>query len=222
MLQANRILPLLMAAALVVTCAAAWSADREPRIGVVDILRVTTEAPRMRQYAEEVAVFAQALNANLDIRDQHLLLAEAETNELLGLKSKVNPNAADKARIKALTDIERSRDDELKKLEQTRVLTDQQKARMKDLHDMIKKSKEAVEAVYLDSDAKLRAKEDELRVKANADISTAAATVAKLKRLDFIFAKNAVQPDGRAAAMLMFGGIDVTSDIIERLDRKGR
>ncbi len=189
----------------------AWAAaSNEPKIGVVDTQRVYKDAPRMKQYQEELSAFEQALAAKLDIRAQNMMLNEDEIKELIDLKTKDKPTDADKARVQALTDSERAKDDELKKLQESKDLNDQQKARLKELQDLETKSKTTGNALVNDYKAQAQSKGAELEAKADTEIQAAVSKVAEAKGLALVLDK----------AGVVLGGVEITDDVIARLDRK--
>lgn len=188
----------------------AWAAAAEPKIGVVDLQKVDKDAPRVTQYREEFDARKQNLNQKLDIRGQNMMLNEDEIKELVDLKtSDKPPTDAQKARIQQLTDVERAKDDELKKLQETKDLNDQQKARLKELQDIQQKSKDAGTVFSKDYEAQLQSKFAELQDKIVADILAAVNKVAEAKGMTLVMDK----------AGVLFGGIDITDDVISRLDR---
>ena len=111
-----------------------------------------------------------------------------------------------------LTELERVKDEELKKLQETKDLNDQQQARLKELQSLQQKSKDIGTALARDYDAQYQAKMVELQSKSDTDILAAVNEVAKAKELTMILDKAAV----------LLGGIEVTDDIISKLDRKAQ
>ncbi len=194
-------------------CSVAWAAPaaNEVKIAVVDTQKVYKEAPRIRQYQEQLDAFKQLLTMKLDIRSQNWMLDEAEIQELIQLKTKEKPTEADNARIKALTDIERAKDNELKTLQQTTSeLTEQQKARLNELTELQKKSKETANATLKDYDAQYTAKMNELQAKIDTELQATVTKVAESKGFTIVLDK----------AVVMLGGTDISDLIIGALDRK--
>lgn len=189
-----------------------WAAPAatETKIAVVDTQKVYKEAPRIRQYQEQLDAFKQLLTSKLDIRSQNWMLDETELQELITLKTKDKPNDAENARIKALTDGERAKDDELKALQQTTTPTDQQKARLKELMDLQQKSKDTANATLKDYDVQYQSKTTELMTKADSEIQAAVAKVAESKGYTLVFDK----------AVVMLGGTDISDQAIGALPRK--
>lgn len=191
--------------------AAAWAADNNSiKIGVVDVQKVYKEAPRVKQYTEELDMFRQQLSNKLDIRSQNLMLTEDEIKELVDLKVKDNPTDKDKARIDELLNSERAKDNEFKTLQGTQNLNDQQKARLKELQDIQQKSKDTGNALAKDYEGQFQSKMSEMDDKARADLQDAIKKVADAKGMNLMVDK----------AVILIGGTDVTDDVIAKLDRK--
>lgn len=75
---------------------------------------------------------------------------------------------------------------------------------------MRQKAKDTLDALAKDYDGQLKSKQQELLGKADADIRGAINKVAGEKGITMVIAKDAV----------LFGGLDITDDIIKNLDRK--
>jgi len=189
----------------------AWAAaPPEPKIGVVDGMKIDENAPRIKQYKEELDSVGNLLKLKLDIRAQNRMLDENEIKELIDLKTKDKPTDADNARIKALTDLDRAKSDELQKLQEAKEPNDQQKARLKELMDLQQKSKEMGNTLSKDYDGQYQSKAIELQGKIDTEVRAAVAKVAEAKGLSLVFDK----------AVVVYGGIDITDDVVSRLDRK--
>lgn len=188
----------------------AMAADSTPKIGVVDLDKLYKDAPRVKQYTDQLNVFKDSLAAKLDIRGQNLMLDENEIKELIDLKAKQAPTEKDTARIKELTDAERARDDQFKLLSGKSPLDDTEKGKLKQFQDMQQKSKDTGTALAKDYDNQLSSKMQELNGQAEKDVQDAINKVAEAKGLTMVVAKAAV----------LLGGIDITDDVISKLDRK--
>lgn len=196
-------------AGLVVTSAQA--ADQTVKIGVVDIEKVYSNAPRVKQYNEQLAAFRQELSQKLDIRNQNRMLNESEIEELIKLKTQDKRTPADDARIKELEGLERSRDAELKTLQGTKEPDEQQKAKLKELQDMQQKSNDTGNALLKDYDGQLQTRMQELMGKAETDVREVISKIAGEKGFTMVLAKDPA---------VLFGGIDISDDVIKNLDRK--
>jgi len=200
---------LFVIAAGAVLATGAWAADNEPKIGVVDMSKVWV-SPRIKQYDEELAAFGQLLDAKLKVRSQKMMLEETEIKELIELRTKANCTAQDTARIEQLEKLERDRDAELKQLQETKDATAEQKTRLKALQDMRQKSKDTGEALEKDYQEQYQNKRQELLTKASDEAEKAVKEVADAKALPIVLDK----------AMVLVGGIDITDDVVAKLDRK--
>lgn len=189
---------------------AAIAADNSPKIAVVDLAKVYKDAPRVKQYMEELDGFRAQLGQKLEIRSQNMMLDENEIKELIDLKLKATATDKDKARISELMDIERKRDEELKQLQATKDLSEPQKARQTELQKLQANSKTTGESLEKDYNANLQSKIQELDEKAKVDMQEAINKVAGEKAYTLIFDKSAV----------MFGGTDISDQVIAKLDRK--
>jgi Skp family chaperone for outer membrane proteins len=179
-------------------------------VGIVDVTKVYAEAPRIKQLRETLDKHTQDLSQRLEIRGQNLMLTEEQVRQLIDLKTKTNPTEADKAQIKQLTDQEKALDEELKNLQGTAQLDDRQKARLAELTDLQKKSKSTGEQMEKDYNSQLQNEARELEAKAANEIDQVIKKVAGEKKLSFVFAKDAV----------FFGGTDITTQVIDGLERK--
>lgn len=201
----------IFAVVILMGAMAAMAADEAPKIGVVDTDKVYKEAPRVKQYTEELNTFKNDLAVKLDVRSRNLMLTEDEIKELVDLHAKgAAATDQDKARIKTLEDTERTKDDEFKSLQNNTNLNDQQKARMKELQDMQQKSKDTGNALSKDYESRLQTKMQELSDKADADVLDVIKKIAETKGLSTVMVK----------AAILYGGSDITDEVIGKLDRK--
>lgn len=187
-----------------------YAAESPLTVGVVDVTKVYAEAPRIKQLREQLDKRRVELSTKLEIRGQSLMLSEEQVRELIDLKLKPTPTEAEKTKIKQLVDLERANDDELKTLQGTAQPTDAQKTRMNELAEIQKKSKTIGEQMERDYNSQLQNEAMGLESKAATEIEEVIKTVAQAKKLSFVFAKDAV----------FFGGVDVTTEVIGKLDRK--
>lgn len=192
-----------------VVSAPARAADADLKVGIVDTEKLMN-SPRFKQYDEEVTAFGQSLETKLTIRNQKLMLNEAEIKELIDLRTKPKTTPQDDARIKELEDIERQRDAELKTLQETKEPTDQQKARLKELQDMRQKSKDTGDALHKDYQGQLRSRVQSLDEQFAAEVQDAIKEVAQARGLVLVLNKMQV----------LYGGIDISDDVTAKLDRK--
>lgn len=199
-------------AIIVATGAAAYAADNALKIGIINVQKVYDNAPRFKQYMEMLVKLQEELGSKLEIRSQNLMLPEEQIKEIVDLKIKQKPTEQDTARIKELSDIERANDAELKRLQGLKDLTEQDKAKLNELTEMQKKARIAGEEMEKDYNSRLHASRQDLENKASADLQEAVNKVAEEKGLTYVIAKDA----------MLFGGVDVTDNVISKLDRKAQ
>lgn len=181
-------------------------------IGTVEMAKVYTEAPRVKQLRERLEQRSKEFDSRLDIREQNLMLTEEQVRELIELKMKPNPTDKEKARIQELTETEHKLDEQLKNLQNTPQdkLTDTEKARLKELTDLQAASKTAGGQIEKDYNTQLQNEARELEAKAFDEITAVIKQIAEAKKLNYVLEKNVV----------FFGGTDVTNEVIAKLDRK--
>ena len=184
----------------------------EITIGVVDVQKIYSDAPRIKQYMAELAQFGDTLQKKIGIRSQNIMLDDTEIRELIDLETKETKTDQDTSRIKELQDIERGRDAEFKDLQSRNDLDEQQKARLNELQDMQQDSKVTREEIAKDYEDQWQKKTQEYDADMVADIKEAINKVAEDKKFTFMLDKVAV----------FFGGVDATDDVIAKLDRKIR
>ena len=188
----------------------ASAVEKDAKVGVLDTQKLFNDAPRIKQYKEELDTARQSLISKLDIRSKNLLLNEAEIKELIDIKTKITATDKDKARIKELEDVQSARDAEKNQLAQTNPLSEVQKARMKELQDMQQNAKTTGESLEKDYNSQLQNKAQELDDKVKADINEAIKKVAETSNYYLVLDKSAA----------LYGGIDITDAVISKLDRK--
>ena len=60
------------------TSSASQAAPNDVKIGVVDLQKVYSDAPRVKQYQEQLDAFNRSLASKLDIRSQNMMINEEE------------------------------------------------------------------------------------------------------------------------------------------------
>ncbi len=212
MLSARKLALLCVLAAVgAMLSSVVWSAPADIKIAVVDITRIRKDSPRLKQYDANFAKIQSELQAELDIRGSHLLLDEAKIKAYIALKQKgQTATDADNAAMKATDAEQAALDTELKTLQQTPTPDDTQKARQKALMDTLQKNKATAEMFVKDSQGILQGKGDELSAKIEADILTAVKEAAIARSFTYVYDKGA----------LLYGGTDLTDDVIKRLPSK--
>jgi Skp family chaperone for outer membrane proteins len=204
---------LILAALAVLVAAAAHADGPAPLIGKVDMDQVWRRYTRFNSLNEEFGRFKEQLEAKCIERQRSFpLLLKEEYNDLMELRKKGDKMTPDEqAKYKRLV----NRSDDLDK-EQARLqalpddkLTDADRKRRKELADLQTQAQNEI-AEMLKEAKELFAKRDaEIMGELHKDIDTAAAEVAKEKGLIAVVQADAV----------LFGGLDVTNDLIDKLNK---
>ena len=141
----------------------------------------------------------------MQIRSENLFLGENELNELLNL---VKTNGS-QAQIKEYQDNNTKRYEELQVLNQTKTLSDEQKARLTELNNINKKAKENAENRYKKLSEEIQTLAEEKEKEVQKTILDVCEKIAKEKKYSLVIEKSAV----------FYGGNDITKDIISQLPK---
>ncbi|MBI2844120.1 MAG: OmpH family outer membrane protein [Armatimonadetes bacterium] len=185
------------------------AADALP-VGYVDIPAVFQDYEKTKTSNTDLEAFSKQLIQKLQTLTENKLLAENERKELSDLAVKPNATDQDKARIKELQDREKALDLELKDLQNKKEPTEQEKARLKELQDKSSKADEEITKLRESSEQQFEDKKEEMSQQIRDDILKAIDAVAKQKNLNMVVDKMAV----------LFGGTDITQDVLAQLNGK--
>ncbi len=182
----------------------------QPTVGVVDVQKAFTEYNITKTSNAEITKQAAAFKLDLDTRSINKLMTEAEINELIKLKVKTPATDADKKRIDELEKLSKQRDEELNTLSNKTDPSEQERGRLRELRDLGNKNEASARTAADDYNQQLEKRQKELSDKITSDIQAAIAKVAQQKGLATVVDKIAV----------LYGGIDVTEDVIKVLNGK--
>ncbi|MDI6827237.1 MAG: OmpH family outer membrane protein [Armatimonadota bacterium] len=205
--------------AVIIVCAVgiAIAADAKAtmQFGTVDIEKAYAGYQKSAQIKEELKNAYDKANLKLDLMKANKLLTPEEIAELVELSTKDKQTEADKARINALLDISKKRDQEMQTLEQKQDATDTEKARLQQLIEQRKNSEEAYKKSFESLQKELTNKENELLGAAKKDIVDAVAAVAKEKGISIVFNRSIGLAD-----FIIYSAVDITDDVIKKLNKK--
>ncbi len=205
--------------AIIIMCAVgmAIAADAKAamQFGTVDIEKAYAGYQKSAQIKEELKNAYDKANLKLDLMKANKLLTPEEIAELVELSTKDKQTEADKARINALLDISKKRDQEMQTLEQKQDATDAEKARLQQLIEQRKNSEEAYKKSFESLQKELNNKENELLGAAKKDIVDAVAAVAKEKGISIVFNRSIGLAD-----FIIYSAVDITDDVIKKLNKK--
>jgi Skp family chaperone for outer membrane proteins len=199
-------------AAVFGVCAAALAQGAaQPTVGVVDVQKAFNEYKVTTASNEEINRMVEGFRRELDIRASHRLLGEDEIKELVRLRSKSPLTDADRTRIDELERISKQRDEELNALSNKAELTEQERARLKELRDLANRNDANGRTLAEDYSQQIEQRKAQLSDKITADLKDAIARVAQAKGLATVVDKIAV----------LYGGVDITDDVIKALNSSG-
>lgn len=184
----------------------AFSADA---VGFVSVQEVFQGYAKTAKSNEELDALTKTLVGKLQVMEANLLLPDADVRELATLSSKDKLSDVESARRKSLEDRQKTLDKELTDLQAKKEPTAQELARMKELQEKQAKGKENIDKAKDESDKAFQARSKELSGLIREDILKAIEAVAKDKKYSLIVDKDAV----------LFGGTDVTKDVLEKLGK---
>lgn len=198
-----------------VTVAIAADAKAVMQFGTVDIEKAYAGYQKSAQIKDELKAAYDKANLKLDLMKANKLLTSEEIAELVELSTKDKQTEADKARINALLDASKKRDQEMQMLEQKQDASDAEKARLQQLIEQRKNSEEAYKKSFETLQKELNNKENELLSAAKKDIVDAVAAVAKEKGISIVFNRSIGLAD-----FIIYSAVDITDDVIKKLNKK--
>lgn len=195
----------------------AYSADApkppsDCKIGIVDINRVEDEFTEVKTATDTVSTMADSLERILKMRQKYSLLTEQEFAELEKLTGTEKPTDADKARITEMTTKGDTLAIELETLRGKKDPTDQEKTRLNELTEMGRKATADIEARRASYATNVQAKHKELLDKLTEKMNVVIGELAKSKGLWAVLPRQYV----------MWGGIDLTTELIEKLNKDAK
>ncbi|MBI2298782.1 MAG: OmpH family outer membrane protein [Armatimonadetes bacterium] len=182
----------------------------DPKVGKIDMERVFKEYKLYAQLVEEFNNFANKLVNRAEQRAKRYgLLLDEEWNRLVELLEK-GPNAtpAEKDEIAKLEKVNNDRDQELANLDGKPQLTDDEKKRYGELVSKRTQARQGIDDYKNKVQQQIKDRDDELTAQIYAKIEAAVAKVAADKKLSMVVVSKYV----------LFGGIDVTDDVLKVLN----
>lgn len=187
--------------------APAMAADQS--IGFVDFQKAFSDYKKTKASDESLSAYAKGLETQLTAVAQHKLLDNGERTQLLALVAKPAKTDKDNEQIKSFDDREKALEQELQGLQGKNPPSEQEKARQKELMDRASKADDDLAKMSEDFNKQLKAKQDDLVNIIRDDIVKAVDAVAKEKKLTVVLDKGSV----------LFGGLDVTQAVVDKLNK---
>jgi Skp family chaperone for outer membrane proteins len=178
-------------------------------LGYVDIKLVFQQAPAAQAAVKQAEQLKAQLQSELALKQDTLVLTDAERTELNGLLAKPTPNDKEKARIAELRGKTAKLDEELRNLRQKPTPTDADKARLQELTQLFRTAEDKLHTDMETLQGQLDQKGDELMSGLQDKILKAVEEVAKDQGLAMVVDKQA----------RLFGGDDITSQVVSKLKK---
>ncbi|MDW8052552.1 MAG: OmpH family outer membrane protein [Armatimonadota bacterium] len=179
--------------------------------GIVDLERVRNESRFFKTRAEQLqALEARYVNAFQTLAE-HLILNDAERQELTNLLLTEKPNDTQQQRIQQLTQTARQRAEELQRLRQKPELTETEKAALEQFTRMETRSREALELTRQQFRQQIEQRARQLDEELSKALDEVVAQIAKERKLGVVFFKS---------AFVAYAEVDITSEVIKRLDAR--
>jgi Skp family chaperone for outer membrane proteins len=179
-------------------------------LGFVDLVRVGKEFDGTKNSQAELDGYQQTLRKQLDDRETARFLDEKERAEVDQLRGIAAPTDEQKKQLNDYLATSKSREAQLRALQQNPNKSDQEKADADRLSKLSAKTDEDMDAMGEKLEGQLQAKADEISKKLTDTVSVAIEAVAKEKGYVAVVDKKA----------MLYGGTDVTDEVLKQLNKK--
>ena len=179
-------------------------------LGFVDLSRIGREFEGTKSGQSELDTFQQSLRRQLDDREAVRFLDESERGEVDKLRAVASPSEDQKKKLNDFYATSKSREAQLRALQQNPNKTDVEKADADRLTRLSAKTDEDLDGLGEKLEAQLQAKGDEISKKLTDTVSAAIERVAKEKSYTAVVDKKA----------MLYGGTDVTEEVLRELNKK--
>ncbi|HEX3000182.1 MAG TPA: OmpH family outer membrane protein [Armatimonadota bacterium] len=186
-------------------------------IGVIDMERISDEATPVKDAYQQLNTLQQNLTQNLHEIDQYTYLTQPEVEEFALIQDAGEPSQAQKSRFAELKKTAEDREKEFAQLVTVKDATADQKKRLEDLTQMRNGKDEVLEKLKQKYQVNLNKKAQEILPALSKQVEAVIAGVAQEKKLNTVLAKRVTSPMGKEDVVL-FGGTDITDDVIKKLN----
>jgi Skp family chaperone for outer membrane proteins len=178
-------------------------------LGYVDIKLVFQQAPAAQAAVKQAEQLKAQLQSELALKQDTVILTDAERAEMNSLLAKPTPSDKEKARIGELRGKTAKLGEELRNLQQKPTPTDTEKARLQELTQLFSTAENKLHSDMDTLQGQLDQKGDELMSSLQDKILKAVEEVAKDQGLAMVVDKQA----------RLFGGDDITSQVVGKLKK---
>jgi Skp family chaperone for outer membrane proteins len=176
----------------------------------VDLVRVGKEFDGTKNSQAELDGYQQTLRKQLDDRESVRFLDEKERAEVDKLRAVASPSDEQKKQLNDYLATSKSREAQLRALQQNPNKSDQEKADADRLSKLSARTDEDMDAMGEKLEGQLQAKADEISKKLTDTVTVAIEAVAKEKGYMAVVDKKA----------MLYGGTDVTEEVLKQLNKK--
>jgi len=198
----------LLSMAMVGSC---WAAAAAPSWGFVDMDRVAADYRGMQELNDQFQQFQ--MEQERQLREQHAtrLLFDEERQEYLDLSHMGAPTEARGKRLAELRMLSDERERRLFELRKNEKRSEDEQAEYEPLNQLYERRMEDLTALQADFQQSRLAKYEELTKLVTESVDVAVKAVAEEQELGFVLRKEVV----------LFGGLDITEDVLARLNASG-
>jgi Skp family chaperone for outer membrane proteins len=179
-------------------------------LGFVDLVRIGKEYEGTKNSQAELDGFQQSLRKQLDDRETTRFLDEKERAAVDAIRAAAAPTEEQKKQLNDYLATSKSREAQLRALQQNPNKTEQEKADADRLSKLSAKTDEDMDAMGEKLEGQLQTKADEISKKLTDTVTVAIEAVAKEKGYMAVVDKKA----------MLYGGTDVTEDVLKQLNKK--
>lgn len=182
--------------------------NAQPVIGMVDVQRAFDEYKNTKASNEEINRLAATFMRELEVREKHRHLSEADMAELVRLATLANPSTEDRNKLQQLENRSKQLDEEFNALVQKADLSEAERQRQVELRNNRSRNEQNYRNLQEDYLEQLEKRKNELSSKITEDIRQAIEKVAQQQGLATVVDKIAI----------LYGGKDVTDEVIKVLN----
>ena len=179
-------------------------------LGYVDLVRVSREYQGTKAGQAELDTFQQSLRRQLEERENVRFLDEKELAEVAKLRAVASPNDEQKKQLNDYLATSKSREAQLRALQQNPNKSDAEKADADRLTRLGARTDEEMDALGEKLEQQLQARGEEISKKLTDTVTAAIEATAKEKGYTAIVDKKA----------MLYGGTDVTEAVLQQLNKK--
>lgn len=182
--------------------------NAQPVIGMVDVQRAFDEYKNTKASNDEINKLAASFMKELEVREKHRHLSEADMAELVRLSTLANPSTDDRTKLQQLESKSKQLDENFNALVQKADLTEAERQQQVELRNNRNRNEQNYRNLQEDYLDQLEKRKNELSSKITEDIRLAIEKVAQQQGLATVVDKIAI----------LYGGKDVTDEVIKVLN----